>query len=225
MHVPQIAWYNPPELQFDESPNSQLVVRTHTQTDEVSAQDDREKLALAAIYTSPQHIPPSPAEPDETPNPNVDGSVPIIPLYDTELAPVNAIPSSSFPPVSIPPPPHTSSAMTPTLQPNLITPANLNAAAAAIAAMKDTSSFMIPQQSQVQAQQPQYISSALPASPPVAPQAHYYNQPFTAALQNVAQPASVGSFGLPKISNQNVNEMLEKNPRFVFALIDNCSSH
>ncbi|GAN08781.1 hypothetical protein MAM1_0223c08297 [Mucor ambiguus] len=219
MHVPQIAWYNPPELQFDESPSSTLVVRTHIQTDEVLAQDGREKLALAAIYTSPQHIPPSPTEPDETPSPNVDGSVPIIPLYDTELVPVDTVPLSLSPPVSIPPPPQTSSLMAPSaLQPSLMTPANLNAAAAAIAAMKDTSSFMIPQQSQVQAQQPQYTNPALPASPPVAPQAHYYNQPHTAALQNNAQPTSIGSFGQQKISNQNVNEMLERNPSILQTL-------
>ncbi|KAL9539666.1 hypothetical protein MBANPS3_010134 [Mucor bainieri] len=218
-HLPQIAWYNPPELQFDESPSSPLIVRSHVQTDEVSAQDGREKLALAAIYISPQHIPPSPAEPDETPNPNVDGSVPVIPLDDTELMPVDTIPSSSSPPVSIPSSSHTSSVMTPSaLQPNMITTANLTAAAAAIAAMKDTSSFMIPQQSQVQAQQPQYTSPALPASPPVAPRAHYYHQPYATAPQNTAQPAPVGSYGQPKIINQNVNEMLEKNPSILQTL-------
>ncbi|KAK4515952.1 uncharacterized protein ATC70_010912 [Mucor velutinosus] len=217
MHVPQIAWYTPLELQLDESPSSTLIVRTQIQTDEVLAQDGREKLALAAIYTSPQHIPPSPAEPDETPNPNADGSVPIIPLDDTDSLPMNTIPTSSSP-VSTLSPPRTS-VMTPsTLQPNLITPANLSAAAAAIAAMKDTSSFMIPQQSQVQAQQPQYTSSVVAASPPVAPQAHYYNQPYNAALQNTAQPTAIGSLGQPKINNQNVNEMLEKNPSILQTL-------
>ncbi|KAL7319379.1 hypothetical protein PS15m_002519 [Mucor circinelloides] len=222
MHFPQIAWYNPPELKFDESPSSNLVVRRLIQSNEALAQDGREKFALAAIYTSPQHIPPSPAEPDEIPNPNADGTVPIIPLDDTEslptAAPINTIPISSSP-VSLPPPSHTTSVMTPsTIQPNLITPANLNAAAAAIAAMKDASSFMIPQQPQAQPQQPQYTSPALPVSPPVAPQTNYYNQPFTAALQNIAQPTSNGAFGQPKINNQNVNEMLEKNPSILQTL-------
>lgn len=205
MHVPQIGWYNPPELQFDESPSSTLVTRNQTTTGEVLAQDAREKLALAAIYTSPQHIPPSPAEPEETPDLNADGSVPIIPLDDIEMMPVDTLPLSSSSPAAIPPPSHASSVTAPpALHPNLMTPANLNAAAAAIAAMQ-----------QAPAQQSQYANTPLPASPPVAPRAHYYDQQY-----NAAQPASVGSFGQPQVINQNVNEMLQKNPRFVLTFFD-----
>lgn len=221
MHFPQIAWYTPLELRFDlNSANSSLNVRSFTQSNEALAQDDREKLALAAIYTSPQHIPPSPAEPDEIPNFNSDGSVPVIPLDDTEslpvLTPATTISSSSSPPPP-PPPSHLSSSAVPIVQSNLITAANLNAAAAAIAAMKEQSSFMIPQQQQQQHQQYNHPVTSI-AAQPTSSTANYYNQPLATARapQNVASPTTppntAGMFNQPAISNQTVESMLKNNP-------------
>lgn len=218
MHFSQIAWYTPLELQFDlDSANSSLNVRNLTQSNEALAQDDREKLALAAIYTSPQHIPPSPAEPDEIPKFNSDSSVPVIPLDDTESLPVSTpittISSSSPPPP--PPPSHLSSSAVPIVQSNLITAANLNAAAAAIAAMKEQPSFMIPQQQQQQ----QYTNPVTNiAAQPTSSTANYYNQPLTTARapQSVASPTTppntAGMFNQPAISNQTVESMLKNNP-------------
>lgn len=110
----------------DENPN--LVIPKQVRTAETASQDSREKVALAAIYTSAQHIPSSPGEPDEAPNPNTDTR--IIPLVDVNSQP--AVYNNS-PMVTVPQ----------TINPNMMTPANLNAAAAIAAAMDP---YLIPQQ-------------------------------------------------------------------------------
>lgn len=43
-------------------------------------QEKRESTTLAVTYISDQHIPPTPAAPDKTSNPNPDGSVFVIPI-------------------------------------------------------------------------------------------------------------------------------------------------
>lgn len=106
-----------------------MVISKQVRTTETASQDSREKIALAAIYTSAQHIPSSPGEPDEVPNPNTDTRP--IPLVDVNSQP--AVHNNS--PVVV--------ASHQTINPNMMTPANLNAAAAIAAAMDP---YLIPQQ-------------------------------------------------------------------------------
>ncbi|CAO3627310.1 unnamed protein product [Mucor hiemalis] len=79
-NVPSIEWYQPRELHFNIDENPSVVIPKLIRTEESASQDRREKIALAAIYTSPLHIPSSPGEPDEVPNPNEDTR--FIPLED-----------------------------------------------------------------------------------------------------------------------------------------------
>jgi hypothetical protein len=77
-NVPQGPWYYP--FSVDLNIGEELTTRRQIQTNETVAQDAREKTSLSAIYTSAQHIPPSPAEPDEYPDANLN--TPLIPLED-----------------------------------------------------------------------------------------------------------------------------------------------
>lgn len=74
------------ELNFNTDANPSLIIPKHVRTVESTAQDNREKTSLAAIYTSAQHIPPSPGEPDEIPDPNINTRP--IPLEDVNNRPV-----------------------------------------------------------------------------------------------------------------------------------------
>ncbi|KAI7892029.1 uncharacterized protein EV154DRAFT_506093 [Mucor mucedo] len=118
-NIPTVTWYQPLELSFNTDENPNLVIHKQVRTPETASQDSREKVALAAIYTSAQHIPSSPGEPDEVPDPNNDTK--LIPLVD-----VNQHVHHN------------------TIHPDMMTPENLNAAAAIAAAMKDP----LPQQYQ-----------------------------------------------------------------------------
>ncbi|KAI9481161.1 MAG: hypothetical protein EXX96DRAFT_649690 [Benjaminiella poitrasii] len=83
----QIDWYPPSELMLD-TDNPRLTISKQIFTEESQKQENREKTELAAIYTSIQHIPPSPAEPDEEKldSTTLDASVPIIPLSEADRA-------------------------------------------------------------------------------------------------------------------------------------------
>ncbi|KAI7902874.1 uncharacterized protein BX663DRAFT_508715 [Cokeromyces recurvatus] len=78
----QIEWYSPFELILNTEKNSRLIISKEIHTEEANKQENREKTELAAVYTSLQHIPPSPTEPDEIPDPNPDSAVTTIPLKD-----------------------------------------------------------------------------------------------------------------------------------------------
>jgi hypothetical protein len=174
-----------------------LVLPKAVRSQEAVNQEKREKTALAAIYTSLQHTPPSPAEPDEVPNPNADGTVPEIPLVDIEYPTIAS--SNPSPP---PPPPNV-------VNQNMMTPENLSAAAAIAAAM-------LPQQQVQQAYtQPTFTSAALPA--PTS--SNYYAPPLSSSYsQRVSAPVPV-STAIPTapaaqsgLSNQTVEAMLKNNP-------------
>ncbi|CEP09701.1 hypothetical protein [Parasitella parasitica] len=223
MHVPQIAWYTPFELQFDvDSPHSTLNVRSMIQTRETLAQDNREKLALAAIYTSPQHIPPSPGEPDEIPGPNNDSSVVIIPLDDVEsFVPSNPVYDASM---ASPPPTQpasyssfsSSSVAEPTIQPNILT--DLNAAFAVI--QEHNPSYL-------QQPQPLYNYPATNATVQV-------HEPSTAKYQGgptgvssvthqgtvspTTPPTVPGMLVQPEITSNTVDNILKNNPRIMQSL-------
>lgn len=66
----------PPKLTFETVPEP-VTTRQRIETDEVVYHKNRERRVLAAVYIMESYIPPSPAEPDEVPNPN--DNVPIIP--------------------------------------------------------------------------------------------------------------------------------------------------
>ncbi|KAI9359378.1 hypothetical protein BD770DRAFT_385839 [Pilaira anomala] len=85
-NIPTVVWYQPLELSFNTDANPSLIIPKHVRTVESTAQDNREKTSLAAIYTSAQHIPPSPGEPDEISDPNIDTRP--IPLEDVNNRPV-----------------------------------------------------------------------------------------------------------------------------------------
>lgn len=123
-----MTWYPPYELTFNTDENPNLVIPKQVRTVETAAQDSREKMTLAAIYTSAQHIPSSPGEPDEVPDKNTDTRP--IPLVD-----VNTVYTTTDSPA----------VASQTINPNMMTPANLNAAAAIAAAMDP---FLIPTQQQ-----------------------------------------------------------------------------
>jgi hypothetical protein len=177
-----------------------LVLPKAIRSPEAVAQEKREKTALAAIYTSPQHIPPSPAEPDEVPNPNADGTVPQIPLVDTEYPVITPSDPS-------PPPPKV-------VNQNMMTPENLSAAAAIAAAI-------LPQH-----QQQAYTQSTLtPPSLPTPTASNYYTPPHTSAYTHrVSAPAPTPTpapaptaiptapAAQPGLSNQTVEAMLKNNP-------------
>ncbi|CEG69922.1 hypothetical protein RMATCC62417_05911 [Rhizopus microsporus] len=69
-------WHMPPKLTFETVPEP-VTTRQRIETDEVVYHKNRERRVLAAVYIMESYIPPSPAEPDEVPNPN--DNVPIIP--------------------------------------------------------------------------------------------------------------------------------------------------
>ncbi|KAI8079321.1 hypothetical protein BDF21DRAFT_419889 [Thamnidium elegans] len=139
-NIPTVDWYHPLELNFNTEQNPSLIIPKHVRTIESAAQDTREKTVLAAIYTSAQHIPSSPGEPDEFPDPNIDTR--IIPLEDVNSQPTynnnnnnsNSNSNNIVAPTPIPQ----------TIHPKMITPATLSAAAAIAAAM-DTSYSLSPQ--------------------------------------------------------------------------------
>lgn len=122
-------------MNFNTEQNPSLIIPKHVRTIESAAQDTREKTVLAAIYTSAQHIPSSPGEPDEFPDPNIDTR--IIPLEDVNSPPTynNNNNSSSSNNIIAPTP------TPPTIHPEMITPATLSAAAAIAAAMDTTYSL------------------------------------------------------------------------------------
>lgn len=112
-----------------------VVVRKQLDTPEVLIQEKRERLVLGANYISLQHIPPSPAEPDEIPAENSDNNIPVIPLFNEPMEGVDKTPK-------------------PVINQNMITPENLNAAANIAAAINQV--FKIPaQQSTYMAPTPQ----------------------------------------------------------------------
>ncbi|KAI8640041.1 hypothetical protein BD408DRAFT_420372 [Parasitella parasitica] len=226
IHAPEIAWYTPFKLQFDlDDPNSNLNVRSAIQTNEVLAQDGREKLALAAIYTSPQHIPPSPAEPDEIPDPNSDTSVTVIPLEDTEYSPPSN--SGNDPSLSLLHSSHpvsyssfsSSSVTEPVVQPNLLTAANLNAALAAI--QEKTSSHLIPQQPQQHYNYP-VTNAALQVHEPSTATFQDQSAAASTSLQGTASPTTpptiAGMLGQPEISSHTVDNILKNNPSIMNSL-------
>lgn len=153
-------------------------------------QEKREKLVLAATYISPQHIPPSPAEPDEIPDVNADGSIPVIPSTSDAMEGVE-----------------TTSSATPVINPDMITPENLNAAAALAAAIFKTP----PQQ-----QQQKYTAPVTPPSTNAT--SNFYNSPsYTPSTYNqpaVTTPVSTppANTSQPQISNQDVEALLRNNP-------------
>lgn len=118
-NIPTVTWYQPFELSFNTEENPNLVIHKQVRTPETASQDSREKVALAAIYTSPQHIPSSPGEPDEVPDPNTDTRM--IPLVDINQPIYH----------------QQQQQQQNTIHPNMMTPENLNAAAAIAAAMKE----------------------------------------------------------------------------------------
>ncbi|KAG0166821.1 hypothetical protein DFQ30_006744 [Apophysomyces sp. BC1015] len=82
---PQIAWYPPRRILLP----SDVTLHTHVDTEETRFQAARERTALAKIYTNIQHIPYSPAEPEETLVLNDDCRV--IPLEDTTTMDIDEI--------------------------------------------------------------------------------------------------------------------------------------
>lgn len=150
-------------MNFNTEQNPSLIIPKHVRTIESAAQDTREKTVLAAIYTSAQHIPSSPGEPDEFPDPNIDTR--IIPLEDVNSQPTynNNNNSSSNNIVAPTPTP-------PTINPEMITPATLSAAAAIAAAMDTTYSLS-----------PQVIQRAPPPPPP--PPAPVVQAPVNTSVQ------------------------------------------
>lgn len=204
-NVPSINWYQPRELHFNIEENPSVVIPKLIRTEESASQDRREKLALAAIYTSPQHIPSSPLEPDEVPDPNEDTR--FIPLEDVNDGYNPPQPQPSVPAVILPttnavpqPVPQTLGLAPPIAQPvvqpvakpvadvNLINPATLNAL---VAAMNNPS--IVPQQTYQTAPQPQVVQQPVVQSAPV------YNQASFAPQQT-------------EISNSTVESMLKNNP-------------
>ncbi|KAI8082500.1 uncharacterized protein B0P05DRAFT_537306 [Gilbertella persicaria] len=190
----QIAWYTPYTLVFDTDSNPNLVIPKPVHSSEAMAQERREKLALAATYISLQHIPPSPTEPDEIPNPNEDGTVTIIPLTDTDVSTVST--------VTIPSPPSN-------VNPSLLTPANLTVAAAIAAAMKE---------SQLQQPQPQQVYTSSVPSSSIPTTTNYYPSVYTPPpplppQQTTATVAPVVPKNpQPEITNQAVENMLKNTP-------------
>ncbi|GAA5800672.1 hypothetical protein HPULCUR_006108 [Helicostylum pulchrum] len=188
-NIPTVDWYHPLELNFNTEQNPSLIIPKHVRTIESAAQDTREKTVLAAIYTSAQHIPSSPGEPGEFPDPNIDTRV--IPLEDVNSQPtynnnnISSSSSSSNNNIVAPTP-------TPqTIHPEMITPATLSAAAAIAAAM-DTSYSSSPQQ----------IHRVPTPAPPPAP---------------VVQAPIINSVQ-PEISNHTVEAMLRNNPGIMQSL-------
>lgn len=210
-NVPSINWYQPRELHFNIEENPSVVIPKLIRTEESASQDRREKLALAAIYTSPQHIPSSPLEPDEVPDPNEDTR--FIPLEDVNDGYNPPQPQPSVPAVILPttnavpqPVPQTLGLAPPIAQPvvqpvakpvadvNLINPATLNAL---VAAMNNPS--IVPQQTYQTAPQPQVVQQPVVQSAPV------YNQASFAPQQT-------------EISNSTVESMLKNNPGIMNSL-------
>ncbi|KAI8388867.1 uncharacterized protein BYT42DRAFT_561560 [Radiomyces spectabilis] len=77
---PTGEWYVPRRIALNEEIQGQAPIKTP----ETQTQVMREKTTLAAVYLSPQHIPFSPAEPDELPDTSTN--TPIIPLEDMMMA-------------------------------------------------------------------------------------------------------------------------------------------
>ncbi|KAF7720741.1 hypothetical protein EC973_006222 [Apophysomyces ossiformis] len=103
---PQITWYTPRQILLP----SEVTLHTHVETEETKIQAARERTALAKIYTNIQHIPYSPAEPDELPISNDDCRV--IPLEDTAVMEVDDV----YPSYQIAPETPQHFPQTPTLQ-------------------------------------------------------------------------------------------------------------
>ncbi|OBZ91767.1 hypothetical protein A0J61_00215 [Choanephora cucurbitarum] len=183
---PQINWYTPYELVFDADANPNLVIPKSVRSSETIEQERREKRALAATYISPQHIPPAPAEPDELPNANEDGNVPIIPLTDTDMPTVT----------------------TPSTATTTISPSSINALASGLnvaAAMKE------PQVTQSQQQYnaaPNHTNISYYSSAYTPAQQQQQQSPSTTPVMNAA-PAKTTQ---PEITNQAVENMLKNTP-------------